>query len=244
MQDDQGPMALKSLISTLDMDNKLITRDMGRAKWLLSYLRQPEKDHAFLLLEGIHQGRRLCKVAQFIVKPGTSEIKGTIRFVDVHIEELQAQCLGCIGSTTELGPVASESLINLIEAEQQRAELGLINYVRLATSNSGPSLPASMDFFGSHHALQASQGSATNSRIMLEQTLQKIPDGELKKRMLSGPYYCAESLVKLFVPGHNSCTWAEAILKAMKLPPSRELKKILMNPAEIPPVEETRCTIF
>lgn len=243
MERDKERLSFKSLISTVG-NKKTNTMDINQDISLLTYLLRPQQEEAFFLLEGIREGSRFCKVVQFIIKPGTNDIKAEIKFQDVGIEALQDLCAQCVGFSAELKSEEVDFLINLVEAEVQRSKVGLINYIRLATSANGPSAAGVIEFFSTDKALASSQASVVNSRVRLEQALLKIPDDDIKKKILTASHYCAESLVKLFVPGHNSRTWTEAILRSIQLSPEHELRKIVVNLEDINPDVKNGCAIF
>ncbi len=236
MKKDDERISLQSLLSIPQDNNKIEACEITNDISILTYLYNPNNNRTCLLLEGIENGQRLCKIAEFVIKENTDNTKGAIRFVDTNVKELQTLSEDCVGWAYDLKMDQTKSFINLLEAEIQRGKAGLINYIAKAGSRLGPSVGSGLDASGSHELLTASETS-------IRQILKKLPQEYSNKLLSKASQYIAESLISLLVQGHNSQSWPKAILSVMNIPNSR-LKKIFMNPAEIPPSPDHGCRIF
>jgi len=240
MQQDNEIISLKSSMSIIS-NKARVTREFDQNSWLLTYLRRPNADHAFLLMEGFLQMKRTSKVAQFIVKPGTDGVNGTIRFEDISDSALRELSRDCIGLTAKLSLDECQVLFDLIEAQRQLGEMGQLNYIQSENSKISPRLGKSMGLFSFEAEPEETEYCAYGGRIKIEQVLRTIPDAQLKRKLLKVPHLCSSSIVKLFVPSHNSCTWAEAMMKAIKLSPEDELQQITMDSEDIEDMNAMGC---
>lgn len=187
--------------------------------WALSLVCKLNKEHAYLILEGVDEKeQRIIRDAHLVIKDGTNNKKAKIIFRTISFEELKAAGAGCHRQTWDVSATRAEAFIKLVEAEQERD----INYL----------------LFG-----QAPVLAGTFVSMAPAGGYKSVDDSKNNKSLA----YVGHSCDMLHRPkGHNCVSWAKAMLKAMQLPVTGSwLSFIAEIPSlEVPKEPQTDCLIL
>ncbi len=150
----------------------------------------------------------------------------------------------------------SVSFMRTISAETDRAEHGMTNYEPMAGSKFSGCLAASLEASESEAALMSSRAQVHASKLDIDGSGGKAPAGAPAKSNSKVTYLAVEFLSALINHGHNSCTWAEAVLRVVTDAPlnTKRLEVVTINPAILKQYgaenelnadsQQTTCLIF
>jgi hypothetical protein len=165
-------------------------KEISKNNWVLSLVRKFDKDHAFLILEGINSdGSRCMKQAHLFIKEDSNNKKAIIVYKLITLESLRELSEGCKSISWDITKIQSKAVRALIRSEVDRGARGEIDYV--ITGNSKVN-----GLFGDS----------------LEQShLDESKNYSAEKTNNAAMYALLKS-------GHNCYSWAYAMVKAIQLP--------------------------
>lgn len=209
MRADEERIALKTIVGGKHM----ISSDV----WALSLVRRLDKEHAFLVLEGVYDGGRVATRIDLKCKEGTNNTKAEIVTRELNVTELIDLGADVYSITWNIDTEQRKALLDLIEAEKLRSQAGLINYITLGNSKAGGSVATSTEASGLYASHNASQVSIQESRENIDKQLKLMPEESAGRWRLLASYISVESLDMLLRHGHNCYSWSVEVVKAIRL---------------------------
>jgi hypothetical protein len=247
MKMDQEKISLKTIVGGMH----IITNDI----WALSLVRRLDKEHAFLLLEGVYEGRRVAIRIDLKCKEGTNNTKAEIVSRELNVPELIDLAADLHSITWNINTEQRKALQDLIEAEKLRSEAGLINYIMPGKSKVSGSVAASTEASGSYASHNASQVRIQERRENINKQLTLMPEESAGRWRLLASYISVESVDMLLRHGHNCYSWSVEVVIAIRLEYQESFFKQLVVRNPVPAIKgnsrgedqnstSTHCTIL